>query len=123
MKGEYKVCSLEEADVFARKRALHGNSACNFMENSCTLPCNEQVLRTKQGCAKMNTTLKDYISLKTMDDFQCNTCKLLIQAKKLSLLAKQVDDYSELQYEAIKLDHYIKEFSHEHSAPGTPCAK
>ena len=66
----------------------------------------------------MSTTLKDYISLKSMEDFQCKTCKLLIQAKKLSLLAKQVDDYSELQYEAIKLDHYIKDLQHDHTEPG-----
>jgi hypothetical protein len=111
---------LESSLALNKAQVERQNVACNFMENSCTLPCNEQVLRTKQGCAKMSTTLHDYISLKTMDDFQCNTCKLLIQAKKLSLLAKQVDDYSELQYEAIKLDHYIKEFSHDHSAPGTP---
>ena len=71
----------------------------------------------------MNTTLHDYLSLKTMDDFKCSTCKLLIQAIKLSLLAKQVSDYSELQYEAIKLDHYIKELQHDHPAPGTPCPK
>ena len=71
----------------------------------------------------MNATLHDYISLKTMDDFQCPTCKLLIQAKKLSLLAKQVDDYSELQYEAIKLDHYIKEYHHDHTDAGPDGAR
>lgn len=65
----------------------------------------------------MNATLHDYITLKTMEDFKFPTCKLLIQAKKLSLLAKQVDDYAELQYEALKLDHYIKEFNHDHN-PG-----
>jgi hypothetical protein len=63
----------------------------------------------------MNATLHDYISLKTMDDYKCPTCKLLIQAKKLSLLAKQVSDYSELQYEAAKLDYYIKEYQHDHN--------
>lgn len=70
----------------------------------------------------MNATLHEYIEMKTMDDFKCPTCKLLIQAKKLSLLAKQVSDYQELQYEAAKLDYYIKEYQHDHHDPGTPRA-
>ena len=68
---------------------------------------------------KIELTLHDYISLKTMDDFSCQTCKVLIQARKLSLLAKQVHDYDELKYEAIKLDHYIKELKHDHNEPRT----
>ena len=42
---------------------------------------------------KIDLIPNDYISLKTMADFSCQTCKVLIQARKLSLLAKQVHDY------------------------------
>jgi hypothetical protein len=36
--------------------------------------------------------------------------RLMDQAKQLAQLAKQVDDYSELVYEAVKLEQRIKEY-------------
>jgi hypothetical protein len=47
-----------------------------------------------------------WVEIETMD----HLARLMDQAKHLAQLAKQVEDYSELVYEATKLEQRIKEY-------------
>jgi hypothetical protein len=52
--------------------------------------------------------LKGYLEKKMIPEIHLS--RLMDQAKHLAQLAKQVDDYSELVYEATKLEQRIKEY-------------